>query len=59
MIYEMIGSEADKRKLILKWINSQRHKLLWEILFANHKSGMSGVFCDLRSLVLSENVLAH
>ena len=34
-------------------------KLLWKILFANQKSGVSGVFCDLGSLVLSQKVLAY
>ena len=28
------------------------HKLLWKILFANQKSGISGAFRDLESLVL-------
>ena len=27
------------------------HKLLWNILFSNQKSGVSGVFCDMEPLV--------
>ena len=29
------------------------------MLFANEKSGVSGVFCNLGSLVLTQNVFAH
>ena len=32
-------------------------RLLVQILFANQKSGASGVLCDLGSFVLSQNVL--
>ena len=35
------------------------HKLLWKILFANQKSRVCGVFHDLGSLVLPQNVLAY
>ena len=47
MSYVMIGSEVHVREL------------LWEILFANQKSGISGVFCDLGSSVLLQKVLAY
>ena len=32
------------------------HKLLWNILFSNKKSGLYGAFCDLESLVLMQNI---
>ena len=35
------------------------HKLLWKIWFVNQKFGVSGVFCDLGSLVLLQNRLAY
>ena len=47
----MIASEADIRTdMIMK-----THKFLWKNLFANQKSGLSGVFPNSGSLVLLPN----
>ena len=49
LISVIIASEADLKKtdVIMK-----TRKLLWNILFSNQKSGVSGVFRDLGPLVL-------
>ena len=40
MIYVMTASEADIQEL-------KTHKLLWNILLSNKKSGVSSVFPDI------------
>ena len=34
------------------------HKLLWNILFSNQKSGVYGVLSDLGSLFLLQNIIS-
>ena len=53
LIFVIIASEAGLKKktdVIMK-----TRKLLWNILFSNKKSGVSGVFRDLGPLVLLQN----
>ena len=50
MIYVMIASKAEMRErddMIMK-----THKLVWNMMFSNQKSGVSGMFHDLGPVIL-------